>query len=182
MPALASSQRRTLLAAAGVAAIAGVGVAWWRGAAPEAPAIAKGELAPAGFWTTQWQTPQGTTLSMASLQGKPLLLNFWATWCPPCVEELPLIDAFYTQQHSKGWQVLGLAVDKAKPVQDFLQRNPLAFPVGMAGFAGTELSRQFGNISGALPFTVVLGSDGSVLHRKMGRVVPDELVLWAGLK
>ena len=185
-PAPVPIQRRALLAAAGLAAMAGIGVAWWRGGAPSVPAIAtggvSGEAAPEGFWTAQWQTPQGTTLDMASLQGKPLLLNFWATWCPPCVEELPLIDAFYTQQRAKGWKVLGLAVDKLKPVQDFLQKNPLAFPVGLAGFAGTDLSRQFGNLSGALPFTVILGADGSVLHRKMGRVVPDELALWAGLK
>jgi thiol-disulfide isomerase/thioredoxin len=119
---------------------------------------------------------------MKSLAGKPLLLNFWATWCPPCVEELPLINDFYLKNKASGWQVLGLAVDKLQPVQTFLQKSPLDFPVGMAGLAGTELTRAMGNLAGALPFSVVLGSDGSMLHRKMGRVSPEELTVWAGLK
>ena len=182
LPAPAPGQRRTLLAAAGLAALAGIGAAWWRNSDQSISVVPKGEAAPSGFWTSEWPTPTGGTLAMSSLQGKPLLLNFWATWCPPCVEELPLINAFYNQQRAKGWQVLGLAVDKLKPVQEFLHKNPLDFHVGMAGFAGTDLSRQFGNISGALPYTVVLGADGSVLHRKMGRVLPNELTLWAGLK
>ena len=119
---------------------------------------------------------------MKSMAGKPLLLNFWATWCPPCVEELPLLNDFYLKNKAKGWQVLGLAVDKLQPVQAFLQKSPLEFPVGMAGLAGTELTRSMGNPAGGLPFTVILGADGSMLHRKMGRVTPEELLVWAGLK
>jgi len=119
---------------------------------------------------------------MRSLQGKPLLVNFWATWCPPCVDELPLINDFFVKNKANGWQVLGLAVDKLQAVESFLKKMPLEFPVGMAGFAGTELSRSFGNLAGGLPFTVVLGGNGSVLHRKMGRVHPEDLQLWAGLK
>ena len=108
-------------------------------------------------------------------------MNFWATWCPPCVEELPLINQFYRQQAAAGWQVLGLAVDQAGPVARFLERLPLDFPVALAGFAGTDLSRSLGNASGALPFSVVLGRDGAVLHRKLGKVSADELKLWAQL-
>ena len=177
------TRRRTLLiAAGGLAAVAGMSVAWWRHGQPIATAVAAGAPPPEGFWQTDWNTPQGTVLPMKSLAGKPLLLNFWATWCPPCVEELPLINDFYLKNKEKGWQVLGLAVDKLQPVQTFLQKTPLDFPVGMAGLAGTELTRSMGNLGGGLPFTVILGADGSILHRKMGRVTPEELVLWAGLK
>ncbi len=171
--------RRLLLGLAGLGATAaGLGVALWH---HDAPGPAPSELPP-GFWDAQWDTPQGTSLAMRSLAGKPLLLNFWATWCPPCVEELPLIDAFYVKNKDNGWQVLGLAVDKLQPVQQFLQKKPLGFPVAMAGLAGTELSRSLGNISGSLPFTIVLGAQGTVLHRKLGRVTPQELDLWSGLK
>ena len=119
---------------------------------------------------------------MASLRGRPLLINFWATWCPPCVEELPLINAFYNQNKSNGWQVIGLAVDKLTSVQSFLTKTPLDFPVGLAGLSGTELGKSFGNLSGGLPFSVVLGSDGAVAQRKMGRLSADDLSQWARLK
>ena len=105
-------------------------------------------------------------------------MNFWATWCPPCVEELPLINQFYRQQAAAGWQVLGLAVDQVGPVARFLERLPLDFPVALAGFAGTDLSRSLGNASGALPFSVLFGPDGGVLHRKLGKVSADELRQW----
>lgn len=177
-----NARRALLLGAGGAAALAGLGVAWWRHATPPVAAALAGAPVPEGFWQAEWATPQGTTLSMKSLAGKPLLLNFWATWCPPCVEELPLINDFYVKNKANGWQVLGLAVDKLQPVQAFLQKSPLDFPVGMAGLAGTELTRTMGNLAGALPFSVVLGADGSMLHRKMGRVSPEELAVWAGLK
>lgn len=177
-----ASRRAVLVGAGAAAALAGLGVAWWRHSIPPLASAPAGTPPPEGFWQTEWPTPQGTTLPMKSLLGKPLLLNFWATWCPPCVEELPLINDFYVKNKANGWQVLGLAVDKLQPVQAFLQKSPLDFPVGMAGLAGTELTRSMGNLAGALPFSVVLGADGSMLHRKMGRVTPEELAVWAGLK
>jgi thiol-disulfide isomerase/thioredoxin len=118
---------------------------------------------------------------LADFRGKPLLVNFWATWCPPCVEELPLLNAFHRTHKDKGWQVLGLAVDQPSAVRGFMQKLPLNFPVGMAGFAGTELSRSLGNPSGALPFSVVFDASGTLVHRKIGKVSETDLSQWAGL-
>jgi thiol-disulfide isomerase/thioredoxin len=169
------NQRRLLMGGVAAAAgLAGAGLAWWR-LAPTA--VADGALA--GFWTQTWDTPAGQPLAMQRFQGRPLLLNFWATWCPPCVEELPLLNAFYAERQAQGWQVLGLAVDQPSAVRQFLQRLPLAFPVGLAGLGGTELSRQLGNATGGLPFTVVFNAAGQIAQRKIGQVHLEDLQAWA---
>ena len=171
--------RRRLIYAgvAGAAALAGAGVAWWKFRAADT-----GRDAVAALWGLKFDTPSGTTLAMQSLRGKPLVLNFWATWCPPCVEELPLLDSFYKQNASKSWQVVGLAIDQPSAVRAFLQRTPVSFPIGMAGLGGTELGRSLGNLAGGLPFTVVLGAAGDVLQRKMGRITAADLALWTQVR
>jgi thiol-disulfide isomerase/thioredoxin len=131
------------------------------------------------FWQQQFPTLTQGTLSTAAFRGKPLVLNFWATWCPPCIEELPLLNAFFNENKAKGWQVLGLAVDQLAPVTRFVVQNPFSYPVAMAGYAGTELSQSLGNISGGLPFTVVFAAAGHVLQRKLGRLTTDDLRAWA---
>ena len=172
---LLSRRQWALLAGVGVAsAAAGGGWAWWRGR----PTAAEQDAGSA-FWDRSFETPVGETLSMQSLRGKPLLVNFWATWCPPCVEEFPLLDAFYRENSAKGWQVLGVAVDRVESVQAFLRKTSVTFPVVMAGLGGTELGRSFGNQAGGLPFTVVLGADGTVAHRKMGQLTHQNLATWA---
>lgn len=185
-PAVASSTlpRRLLLGGVGVvAALAGLGLYHLgerlsSGSGPE-PGDAAAVNA---LWAMQWDTPQGTVLPMADFKGKPLLINFWATWCPPCVEELPLLNAFYRTHKAAGWQVLGLAVDRLSAVKSFLQRFPLDFPVGMAGLDGSALGKSLGNISESLPFSVALGAGGQVLQRKLGQLSEEDLTRLSGLK
>jgi len=177
-PAPASPSRRRWLVA-GVAAsalAAGAGVAWWRLQPGESAAGAAERL-----WSLNFQTPQGAQLAFSSLRGRPVLVNFWATWCPPCVEEMPLLDAFFREHAAKGWQVVGLAIDQPSAVRTFLQRTPVTFPIGLAGLEGTELAKSLGNLTGGLPFTVVLGADGNVRQRRMGRVSEADLKAWSGL-
>lgn len=178
--AQAHSRRRTVViaTAAALAAAGGIGLALRH----QNEDVSTPPQGAQDLWNMQWQTPQGTALPMRGFKGRPLLINFWATWCPPCVEELPLINAFYRNNAQAGWQVLGLAVDKAAPVQAFLSKSPLDFPVGMAGMAGIELARSLGNLAGGLPFSIVMGADGRVLHRKMGQLSAQDLGQWAGLK
>jgi len=167
-------KRRALWWAALAAGAAGMGVGAWRWRTQDPV-----DGAEAAFWAGQWEGLDGQPLAMAQFRGQPLLLNFWATWCPPCVEELPLLNRFYAEQRSRGWQVLGLAVDQPSAVQRFLQRMPLDFPLALAGLGGTELSRQLGNPSGGLPFTVVFDRSGRVAQRKLGQVKPEDLATWA---
>lgn len=158
------------------AAAAGAGLATWR--LRPGPSLTGAEDA---FWASDFPGLKGETVRMRSFLGRPLLVNFWATWCPPCVEELPLINQFYQQRAASGWQVLGLAVDQIGPVTRFLERLPLDFPVAMAGFAGTDLSKSLGNPSGALPFSLLFGTGGPVLQRKLGKLSAQELQQWASL-
>lgn len=176
--------RRILLTAVGLAAAAGGG--WWamkhqtsasKARAPEAAPI--GDPLPADFWTHQFDTPGGPALPLASLQGKPLLVNFWATWCPPCVKEMPEIDRFHREFQKQGWQVLGLAVDSPTPVKQFLAKKAVGFQIGLAGFGGTELAQTLGNAAGGLPFSVMIDASGRVRQRKMGATSFDELAAWA---
>lgn len=178
-----ATRRTGLIATVAVgAALAGGGLAWWwRGRQGDASAPAAQQL-PDQFWTLRWDTPHGQPLAMAGFQGKPLLLNFWATWCTPCVEELPLLNDFYRANKDSGWQILALAVDRLEPVRGFLRQMPLDFPVGMAGSSGSELGRSLGNLVGGLPFSVVVGQDGFVLARKLGKLKPTDLDRWRQLK
>ena len=144
---------------------------------PPAP-LAAGGL-PADFWAQHFERPEGGDLALANLKGRPILLNFWATWCPPCVKEMPELDRFHREFGGKGWQVIGLAIDGPTPVRDFLGKVRVGFPVGLAGFGGTELAQALGNDAGGLPFSVLISPDGRVAQRKMGATTFEELAGWA---
>ena len=177
-------QRRHILTVgvAAAAALAGAGAAYWQDkqvassepAAPYKPA--SGDLN--DLWQMQFDTPDGSKLAMQSLKGKPLLINFWATWCPPCVEELPLLERFYSQNKTKSVQIVGLAADKPDAVRTFLKKLPLTFPIGITDLSGIALSKSWGNLAGGLPFSVMLAADGRVMQRKMGKLSEDDLKIW----
>ena len=170
-----ANRRKAMYAGvAGLAAIVGAGVAWQRQAGGAGVAE---ELQ--AFWAAEFDTPDGTPLSMKTFQGRPLVINFWATWCPPCVEEMPLIDDFFRQNESKGWQVIGLAIDQPSRVRQFLAQFPVTYAIGLAGLTGTDLGKQMGNTVGGLPFTVVLDGQGKLIQRKLGKLTADEIKNWA---
>jgi thiol-disulfide isomerase/thioredoxin len=161
-----------ILAGAGLAA-AGAGVGWqvWRQRGEDGDAEA--------LWTMRFPRPEGGELVMAELRGRPLLLNFWATWCPPCVKEMPELDRFGRSFAARQGVVVGLAVDGPTPVREFLQKVPIGFAIGLAGFEGSDLSRQLGNTQGALPFSALIDAGGRVVQRKLGETSFDELTRWA---
>jgi thiol-disulfide isomerase/thioredoxin len=168
----AHPQRRWWLGMAALAGItAGAGAAFWRyrTAEPEDGALA-------ALWALEVELPSGGIYKLSALRGKPLVVNFWATWCPPCVEEMPLLDAFYRQNAANGWQMVGLAADNANAVNKFLGKAPVSFPTPLAGLAGIELSRTLGNVSGALPFTVVINTAGQIALRQMGKLSEQQIL------
>lgn len=162
--------RRMILAGAGAGAAALGGTLAWRRLHP----VAVSEAAE-GFWGRHFTAPDGRAIEPSTWRGQPLLVNFWATWCPPCVKELPEINQFYNEAKARGWQVLGLAVDQAEPVKAFLQKSPLDFPVALAGSEGTGLVRTLGNPAGGLPFSLVFDSNGEISWRRLGVSRLEEL-------
>ena len=173
-------RRRLVLGVAAAAGTAGLGLAWWRNQPTAGAAMPPADSrALAALWALRLERPEGGELVLDSLRGKPLLINFWATWCAPCVREMPEIDRFHTAFSPRGWQVLGLAVDSPSPVRAYLARVKVSFPIGLAGLDGTELVHTLGNPQGGLPFTVLIGGNGVVLQRKLGETRYDELAGWA---
>ena len=168
------SRRTALAAVAAAAGGAGALLGWQRFRLGEPQDLAD-------FWGRSFQTPDGGSLALAALKGRPLLINFWATWCPPCVEELPLLSGFYTENKTNGWQLLGLAVDKPEPVARFLTRSPVSFPVGLAGLEGVDLARDLGNSAGGLPFSVLFDATGQLRDRKLGQLHASDLARWRQL-
>jgi thiol-disulfide isomerase/thioredoxin len=166
------NRRHALLA--GGAAVGATALGWivWRMGA------AGGEEEPA-LWSLRFDAPDGRQVAMSDFRGRPLVINFWATWCPPCVREMPTLDRFQRDLATRGWVVMGIAADNPEPVREFLKHTPVSFPIGLAGFAGVDLARQLGNTSGGLPFTVVLDRRGRIRQRHSGETQYDQLRIWA---
>lgn len=165
-------RRIWLLGGAGAAA-ALAGVAWQQARAPRT------EPAPPGLWQTRLARPEGGELDFSTLRGAPLVLNFWATWCAPCIKEMPELDQFQRDFAGRGWRVVGLAVDNPSAVREFLKKTPVSYAIALAGFEGSQLSRELGNDKGGLPFTVVFDRTGALAHRRLGQTSLAELTAWA---
>jgi len=112
-------------------------------------------------------------------KGHPLLVNVWASWCGPCVEEMPELARFAEGQGAQGVQVLGLALDTPGGVRGFLQRVPVDYPIVLDTPGPGDASVQLGNAQGLLPYSVLFDAQGRMVKAKLGPFAHDEIEGWA---
>ena len=165
--------RRQLLTICGIsllALLAGVLTSQWiskTGLASE-PSIK-------AFFANPWQTPDGKPVNSAEWQGKVLVVNFWASWCPPCVEEMPTLDLLQKAFLQENVLFVGIGIDSPSNIREFLEKTPVSYSILIGGLEGSALSKQMGNAQGALPFTVIINSKGKAVYSKLGKISEDEL-------
>ncbi|MBT9569106.1 MAG: TlpA family protein disulfide reductase [Thiobacillus sp.] len=135
---------------------------------PEAPAVS-------ALWALSFPDTTGHPQSLAQWRGQIVVLNFWASWCAPCREEMPDFVKLRAQHHVKGVEFVGIAIDNTDNVAKFLRKQPVNYPILIGEGAAHSLARQLGNPSGALPYTIVLDRNGDVAMTHLGRLPADTL-------
>ena len=117
----------------------------------------------------------GVAFSAADFDGKVTLINFWATWCTPCVEEMPMLSRLQQNYASRGVQVVGIALDDPQKAGDFAAQLDIHYPVLVGTTDAILVGRQFGNRAGMLPYSVLLDSEGIVRWAYLGALDPQEV-------
>lgn len=133
---------------------------------------------PAAILAAVYPDLQERPQALRQWAGRVLVVNFWATWCGPCREEIPDLIQLHARFSGDPVTIVGLAIDQAEPVRSFVQEFGVPYPVLIAGFGGVDLARSGGNIYGVLPFTVVIDRQGKIAAAQLGRVPTARLEEW----
>ena len=169
-----------VVALALASALAGLGLSAWLRPGEPAPPVGVSTLA-VGDLREDITLPDrdGTRRRLSEWDGRLVLLNFWASWCGPCREEMPLLDRVHARHEAEGLTVIGIAAEEAGPALDFLAANPVAYPilVNPPGDA-VDVSLRFGNTRNVLPYNVLIGRDGRILATRVGNFDAAGLDRW----
>lgn len=160
------------------------GLGWWVGTAfnRPAPQPVPAHVTVAGIGS---QLPDldlagidGQVHALADYRGRPLIINFWATWCPPCIAEMPMLSAFDAAQAPDGPRVIGIALDAPERVRLFLSRTPIGYPILLDVPDDDDASVVLGNTRGVLPYSVLVDADGRILATHVGEFSRASLERW----
>jgi peroxiredoxin len=116
-----------------------------------------------------------TPMSLSDVEGQVVLVNFWATWCPPCRHEIPGFIDVYNQQNSNGFTVVGIAIDQKELVKDFVDEFNIPYPIVYGSGDANEVAIQYGNSIGALPFNVIVDKEQIVRYAEPGELSKERL-------
>lgn len=154
--------------------------AWLARSAPELPAgtlvASRGEAVPAFKLS---DLGRNVVQLPAAYAGRPLLINIWATWCGPCLKEMPELQQFADEQGANGTQVVGIALDDVDAVRAFLRRTPVRYPILMDTPGPADAGVLLGNPKGVLPYSVLVSADGRLLKQRVGPFAVGEIAGWA---
>ena len=135
----------------------------------------EGAAASAALRAASFADLAGQTRRLSEWRNRVLVCNFWATWCAPCREEIPLLMSARQKYGPKGFEIVGIAIDNANKVREFSSSFNIPYPILLAGDNGLDLMRQLGNNAGGLPYTVIADKQGELVHRKLGAFKGTEL-------
>lgn len=162
--------RRSLIVATAMGAT--VLGAWWRNRKASDP------QAVVQFFAQTLPDADGKPQALSQWKGQLLIVNFWATWCAPCVEEMPELQRVRAEYKTRDVELIGIAIDNADKVRAFRDQLQLQMPLLIAGASGSELSKILGNDVGAVPYTVLINRSGKISKRQLGQVRKGELNGW----
>jgi len=153
--------------------LAGVAAYVLRKAAENGPAPP-----PAEFFLLSLPDADGNVHPLSGLRGKALVVNFWATWCVPCVAELPELDKLQAEFAERGVEIVGIATESPERVRLFRDERHLRLTLLAGGYDSLSIARNLGDLQGVLPYTAVFSVDGRLLHTKVGALEPGQLRTW----
>tara|TARA_R110001599_G_scaffold64023_3_gene179129 strand:+ start:767998 stop:768519 length:522 start_codon:yes stop_codon:yes gene_type:complete len=165
-------KRNTLLF--GAVAIICVVAGLYFGARHHSPAPAEASAVDA-FFQQRLIDPDEQAQALSQWRGKALVVNFWATWCAPCVEEMPELAQLHAELAPKNIHILGIGIDSASNIKQFAANYQINYPLYVGGVNSTDVSRKLGNPTGGLPFTVLIDAKGEVKKTYLGRLSMAQL-------
>ncbi len=116
----------------------------------------------------------GTSRNIREWDGQVLLINFWATWCPPCQREIPAFIELQEKYAARGFQIVGIAIDREEPVRDFVDTMGINYPILTGEQDAIEIAQRYGNRLGALPYSVVVDRQGRIVSVQAGELTLEE--------
>jgi peroxiredoxin len=122
------------------------------------------------LFATSFLDENGKLQALKQWQGKIIVLNFWATWCPPCREEMPELSELHTEYQDQNVMVIGLSLDDVALIKEFTETTKVSYPLLAAEETGMELATALGNDKRALPYTLIIKPDGSIAQTYFGRI------------